>query len=605
VRLRVLVTAILCTLLWCEAPAGAISTTDPPGHPRDGVVAFVVSAVDVEELDGVVDDLGGRITDLPGLDAVRVEVPASDRATARKVLGDVAGQRSVAVDPPARIAQVTPNDPAWASQWGMRTISAPSAWVRTTGVATQVIAVLDTGVNAVGDLNGRLLPGIDLVNGDDDPADDHPGRHGTHVATVAAALGNDASGIAGVCWGCRVLPVKVLDANGSGYLSTVAAGVIWAADHGATVINLSLGGPSPSQPLQQAIDYAVSRGVLVVAAAGNDGTTNPSYPAAAAGVIAVAASNSASGLYSWSTRGEGWVDVAAPGCNPSTGTGVPSTFCGTSSATPMVAGLLGLARSAAPGATASAVREAVESTTRPLTLTGAVARGVVDAEAAIVRLLTGSPPAPAPTPVQSDTTSPQVQVAAPSGPVGDLASFGVVASDDRALASVGLRINGRLVATTAVSGAWVDTILRWNTREVPDGWALAEGVATDASGNSTVSDPRLVVVDNIGPSVTVSSPAAGRRVNRPFPVDVRASDTSGVRFVLLAAGGRWVGAISGGGPARVMVRPPGRGRVAVVAVAVDNAGRIGISGAVAVNAAGGAGGKARANKPATRLRSPR
>lgn len=604
-RFRVLVAAALCVLLWCEVPAGATSTTGPAGDPRDGVVAFVVSAADVEKLAGVVDDLGGRITDLPWLEAVRVEVSASDRVAARKVLGDIAGQGSVAVDPPARIAQVTPNDPAWGSQWGMRTISAPAAWTRTTGAATQVIAVLDTGVNAVGDLNGRLLPGIDLVNGDDDPADDHEGRHGTHVATVAAAAGNDALGIAGVCWGCRVLPVKVLDANGSGYLSTVAAGVIWAADHGATVINLSLGGPSPSQPLQQAIDYAVSRGVVVVAAAGNDGTTNPSYPAAAEGVIAVAASNSSSGLYSWSSRGASWVDVAAPGCNPSTGTGVPSTFCGTSSATPMVAGLIGLARSAAPGAAGPEVREAVESTTRPLTHTSAVARGVVDAEAAIVRLLTGSPPPSPSTPVQSDTTAPQVRVSAPSGPVGDLASFGVIASDDLALASVGLRINGRLVATRAVSGAWIDTTLRWNTREVPDGWALAEAVATDTTGNSSVSAPQLVVVDNIGPSVTVSSPAAGRRVRRPFPVDVRASDTSGIRFVLVAAGGRWVGAISGGGPARVMVRPSGRGRLAVVAVAVDNAGRIGISGAVAVNAAGGTGGKTKASTSAPRLRSRR
>lgn len=594
-----LLTILLCGAVWCEPLAAAADAA--PAEPAP-VVAFVVSGGDLGALAEVVRERDGQVTELPGLDAVRVEVPTEDPAATKALLEDAVSSGTVAIDPPVAISEVTPNDPAWASQWGLRTIAAPAAWTRSTGVATQVIAVLDTGVNPVADLSGRILPGIDLVNGDNDPADDHGGRHGTHVATVAAAAGNDGVGVAGVCWSCRVLPVKVLDANGTGYLSTVAAGVVWAADHGATVINLSLGGPSPSIPLQNAIDYANSRGVVVVGAAGNDGTSNPSYPAASAGVIAVAASNSASGLYSWSTRGATWVDVAAPGCNPSTGTGSPASFCGTSSATPMVAGVVALARSAAPGASSAGVRSALEGTTRPLSVTGLIRTGVVDADATLVQLSSGGSTTPPTAPVQADTAAPQVSLVAPPSPIGDIANFRVLATDDQALGWVGVRINGTLVATTSASGVSRDQVLAWNSRSVPDGWAVAEAVAVDAAGNASASAPTLVTVDNIGPTVAVSSPRAGRSVSGPFPVDVRATDTSGVRFVLLAAGGRWVGLVAGGGPSRVMVRPPVRGRITVTAIAVDNAGRIGISGGVAVTSKSAVGSRAIAASVRVRAR---
>src|SRR5439155_14452806 len=135
------------------------------------------------------------------------------------------------------------------------------------------------------------------------------------------------------------MPVKVLDSHGSGDDTLIAAGIVWAVDHGAQVINLSLGGPATSESLSAAIGYAAAKNVIVVGAAGNSGTTTPFYPAADPRVLSVAATTVADRRYSWSNFGS-WVNVTAPGCNvaPLLAGGY-GWFCGTSSATPPVTGL--------------------------------------------------------------------------------------------------------------------------------------------------------------------------------------------------------------------------------------------------------------------------
>ena len=145
---------------------------------------------------------------------------------------------SVELDATASVA-VEPNDPSWGKQWGPRRVRAPQAWSMSTGSRETIIAIVDTGVDETQpDLRGRVMRGWDFHNNDARPRDDN--GHGTAVAGVAAAAGNDRVGIAGMCWRCRIMPVKVLNANGSGSHSNIAAGIIWAADHGADVINLSL-----------------------------------------------------------------------------------------------------------------------------------------------------------------------------------------------------------------------------------------------------------------------------------------------------------------------------------------------------------------------------
>src|SRR5206468_13102282 len=186
----------------------------------------------------------------------------------------------------------------------------------------------------------------DFIGNDADPPDDH--GHGTAVAGVIAARANNHVGGAGSCWRCLVMPIKVLDSKGSGDDTVIAAGIVWATDHGARVINLSLGGPGTSVELTNALAYATGKGVMVVAAAGNSGTTTQFFPAADPRAISVAATTVTDRRYSWSNFGP-WVRVAAPGCNvaPILAGGY-GNFCGTSSATPVVAGLVALELSAVP-----------------------------------------------------------------------------------------------------------------------------------------------------------------------------------------------------------------------------------------------------------------
>jgi subtilisin family serine protease len=208
------------------------------------------------------------------------------------------------------------------------------------------------------------VPGQDFVDDDANPADDE--GHGTAVAGIIAARTNNHEGQAGLCWVCSIMPVKVLDSRGSGKTATIAAGIVWAADRGARVINMSLGGPAGSMAMQAAVEYAVTKGVVVVAAAGNSGSDTPFYPAAYTGVLSVGGTTSSDTRYSWSNFG-GWVLLTAPGCNtaPDLGGGYVE-FCGTSSATPVVTGIAGLALSLMPAASPAQVAAALEQTATPV-----------------------------------------------------------------------------------------------------------------------------------------------------------------------------------------------------------------------------------------------
>lgn len=232
---------------------------------------------------------------LEGLDVRVLSVPASRRAEVRQRL--LADQAVLSVEEDAVAeATMTPTDPRWSTQWGPRKVRAPRAWDYTTGSNATIIAVIDTGVDPrQPDLRGRVIPGWDFHNNDANPMDDY--GHGTAVAGVAAAAGNDGVGIAGMCWKCRIMPVKVLGSNGSGYHSNIAAGIIWAADHGADVINLSLASGNNTATLSAAVQYARGVGAVVVAAAGNNGSTTRLYPAAYSGVVSVAATTSSDTRY--------------------------------------------------------------------------------------------------------------------------------------------------------------------------------------------------------------------------------------------------------------------------------------------------------------------
>ena len=291
-------------------------------------------------------------------------------------------------------ALVQPNDPAWSDQPGPRQIGLPQVWETTTGDPSVVIATVDTGANVIPDLQDAFVPGWDFVDNDFEPQDTHAGAHGSRVASVIAARGNNQLGMAGVCWGCRVMPIRV-SANGSASPARIAAGITYAVDRGARIINVSLShAGTPDAAEAAAVKYAIDRDVVVVASAGNAGTETPQYPGAYPGVLAVGASDDLDELYFWSSRGP-WVSLTAPGCQMVEDvTTPPGTICGTSFTPAVVAGVAGLLLSRNPGLTGSQIVAALRVTARPVV---GVAYGRVDPVAAFrwLGLLNAASPAAA------------------------------------------------------------------------------------------------------------------------------------------------------------------------------------------------------------------
>jgi subtilisin family serine protease len=342
-----------------------LSSTEPRYDPGRVAVTFRRGTSREVALRAIERSGGKLVRAVTKLNAYLVGVEPSQRAAVLASLRDRSSVKSATEEVISESLDVTPDDSAWPQQTGLRVAGFPAAWDVTQGSSRVLVAVVDTGVDGRHpDLQGAVLPGYDFANGDSDPMDDH--GHGTAVAGVIAARSGNHLGGAGICGRCSILPVKVLDASGSGDDTIIAAGIVWATDHGAKVINLSLGGPGTSTELTNAIGYATGKGAVVVAAAGNSGTTTQFFPAADPRALSVAATTTADQRYSWSNYGS-WVRVAAPGCNiaPLLGGGY-GNFCGTSSAAPLVSGLVALELSAQPLATPQQMEQAVASAARPL-----------------------------------------------------------------------------------------------------------------------------------------------------------------------------------------------------------------------------------------------
>lgn len=287
-----------------------------------------------------------------------------------------------------RTTTATPNDPAYAQgyQKYLKTIRMSSAWDKVKDARSQVVAVVDTGVDRThSDLSGKLLTGYNAISPGQAPNDDN--GHGTMVAGIVAAGTGNGEGIAGVVWYGRVMPIKVLDGNGQGFDADIAEGITWAADHGAKVINLSLGGTQDSPALADAVKYAAGKGVVIVAASGNYGDDTTVYPAAYPEVLAVGATDNAANLTDFSSSGD-WVDIAAPGFD------ITSTYpddqyataSGTSFAAPITAGVAALVRARYPSLTAAEVQARLKRTARdagPRGLDPYYGAGFLDAYAAV------------------------------------------------------------------------------------------------------------------------------------------------------------------------------------------------------------------------------
>lgn len=254
----------------------------------------------------------------------------------------------------------TPNDPDYGKQWNLRSINVERAWEETDGSGV-VVAVIDTGISPVPDLEGvKFTKGYDFVNDREDALDD--AGHGTHVAGTIAQATNNGYGVAGVAHGVTLMPLKVLGASGGGTVADIAEAIRFAADNGADVINMSLGGAGESALMREAIDYAHGKGVVLVAAAGNANANGAGYPARYPKVIGVAATGPTGVKSAYSNYGAG-IDLSAPGgdmgrdrgdrlggilqetINPANGQPVFESYQGTSMASPHVAAVAALVKS--------------------------------------------------------------------------------------------------------------------------------------------------------------------------------------------------------------------------------------------------------------------
>ena len=307
-----------------------------------------------------------RLAKHNGRPVITVSTAVGPQAAASAVSQAQNAEGTVAVDVDSRVSilsdPVPSNDPYRSQQWALTRLAAESIWPVSQGAGVTV-AVIDTGVSPEPDLAAQLLPGYDWITSSEGGTADGQG-HGTHVAGIIAAVAGNDLGVAGLAPEVKILPLRVLDDQGGGYDSDVAKGIIYAADHGANVINLSLGGSSDSSVLSDAVAYAQSQDVVVVAAAGNSKTEGNavSYPAAYPNVLAVGATDVNDEVAYFSNTGS-YLKLAAPGVKiVSTYPGSYAEESGTSMASPYVAAAAALVRSAAPALSATATAATLTST---------------------------------------------------------------------------------------------------------------------------------------------------------------------------------------------------------------------------------------------------
>jgi serine protease len=400
--MRVLSTLILLVALFSLASAAEEFHVGQPSLTSNAV-SYVPDEIVVKFKDGVSKqqealvkaDLGVTLISANAQIGIQqLKIPVGK--TVEEMVAAFSKRSDVEYAEPNYIAHafMTPNDPYYSYQWHMPQINMPAAWDQSTGIQSVVVAVIDCGVayetygayTQAPDLAGtHFVAGYDFVNNDSHPNDDC--GHGTHVTGTVAQTTNNAVGVAGVAFDCSIMPIKVLDASGNGTYTAIVNGITFAADNGAEVINMSLGGATGSTALQNAVIYAHNAGVTIVCAAGNAGTSAAQYPAAYTDCISVSAVRYDRTYPSYSSYGS-TIDICAPGGDVTVdqnADGYPDGvlqqthdgvtygtfgyyfFEGTSMASPHVAGVAALLISKAGGSmTPDAVRAALQNTATDL-----------------------------------------------------------------------------------------------------------------------------------------------------------------------------------------------------------------------------------------------
>ena len=523
------------------ATMAGVSTWALAGEtPVDAPVRLIVgtrSGADTTAPLRTVGSMGVRVLDSAGpaqqaMSTLRAQTLEVSKARSAKVIAALRGDPTVTyveVDHVRKASDVSPDDPMYTDglQREVDQVRLPAAWETATGGAVKV-AVLDTGVTKTKDLTGAVIGGWNYVGNSSNTADDY--GHGTRVASIVAARGNNNAGMAGGCWSCVILPVKVLDRNGNGYDSTIAKGVIYAADKGASIINMSLGGTAYSKTLSEAVAYANRKGVLVVAAAGNGGNTTKTYPAALTDVVAVGAtakgSDARAGFSSFNGKGDTWVDMAAPGVITAMDQdGIYHTDQqGTSFAAPMVAGAAALVKSVHPSYTGWSLQRALLSSARPIAAAGWSKYGMLDAAKALT--------------VDTDVTPPTITGV--SAPGSGSRNHGTIT-----VTPTGIKDNSSGIRNVYL---YADGVYQAQDYTAPysltyrsagrNGTVKLQIRVYDKAGNRT-DFGRSIIADNILPKVKIAGgPKNKAKVKGTVKLTATASDSYGVRRVELLINGK-------------------------------------------------------------------
>ncbi len=489
---------------------------------------------------------GGTILDeIPQIRVKRIRVPEKNFAKVKAALAKNPNFTFVEEDFLAQ-EMIAPNDPRFPSQWHHTKIITPSAWETSVGSDEIPIAIIDSGIDPDHpDLAAKLMPGYNFVANNDDT---HDARgHGTAVAGSAAAIGDNAEGIAGIAWNNPLMPLVVSDpSTGSSRYSHIAKAIIYAVDHGVKVVNISISGSSSSSTMNSAVNYAWDHGVLVFSSAGNSSSSTPVYPAACANAVAVAATDMSDNKASFSNYGD-WIALTAPGVSILTtmnGGGYGSKS-GTSFASPVTAGLAALIWSANPQLTHQEILQILKNTAVDLGASGFDAKfghGRINAFSAMMEATNFQP--------VLDTEAPSVTLTSPDNnqTVAGNISITAKATDNAAVEKVEFRINGSLLATVD-SAPFVTT---WDASSAGSGYYTIEAMAFDTSGNVSLTDtvqvfnegpvveepvvegpvvegPVVDAADNLPPIVSILAPASGSTLDKKGTfVRGLASDENGV-----------------------------------------------------------------------------
>jgi thermitase len=372
------------------------------------------------------------------------------------------------------VQQVTPNDPFYLdpNAWALQKISAPDGWTVSTGSESVIIAILDTGVDGTHpDLAAKMVSGWNIYNNNADTTDVL--GHGTLVAGTAAASTNNSLGVASIAWACRLMPVRISDANGFATVSDIASGITWAADHGARVANISFNATGYST-VSSAAKYFQNKGGVVVVAAGNEGTFVQT--ADDPNLLTVGATDSSDLLFSWSNRGND-LDVVAPGHVATTSRGGNYAAAdGTSFSAPIVAAEAALVFSVNPELSALQVQNIIKQSADDLGASGwdsTYGYGRIN----LARALTMS----CGSGTTADTTPPSDVISSPldGSTVSGIVAVSVVAVDNVGVVKVELYVDGALYGTSTTS----PFTIKWNTRKAAKGAHALSSRACDAAGN--------------------------------------------------------------------------------------------------------------------------